>query len=104
MNGWESSSGECWGGRPVARRIADAAPRRRVEIAGTVVHVEVGRWRRVAACTASLDDGTGRMTLVFTGTRPVSGLVEGARCRVEGTVLAEDGELSVWNPLYGFEL
>jgi len=94
---------ECWGGRPVARRIVDAAPRRRAVVTGTVVGVEVRRWRQVPSYTAQLDDGTGRLTLVFTGARPVPGMVEGARCTVEATVLADGGELVVWNPLYRFE-
>ena len=29
VTGWEPTTGDSWGGRPVARRIADGAPRRR---------------------------------------------------------------------------
>jgi hypothetical protein len=104
VTGWEPTTDDCWGGRPIARRVADAAPRRRVVISGTIVAVEMRRWRRVAACTAQLDDGTGRLTLVFTRPRPVPGFAEGVKCTVEGTVLPDDDELTVWNPFYRFDL
>jgi hypothetical protein len=83
--------------------VADAVPRSRVVVTGTVLSVEMRRWRSVAACTAQLDDGTGRLTLVFTRVRPLPGLVEGVRCSVEGTVLSGEPEPTVWNPLYQFE-
>jgi len=84
--------------------VVDATERQRVVVSGTIVALEMGPWREVAACIAQLDDGTGRLTLVFTGVRPVPGLVEGVRCTVEGTVLTDEAELTVWNPFYRFEL
>jgi len=99
----DQATSDTWGGRPVARRIADAAPRRRVVVTATVTSVELRRWRGVPAWTVTVDDDTGSLTVVFTGIRPVPGMDKGARCTVEGTVLADGPGLAVWNPRYRFE-
>ena len=81
MNGWEPTSGDCWGGRPVARRIADARVRRRVVVTGKVVDARRCIWRGWGAQAFDLDDGTGRLTIVFGGLRSVPGMVPGVRAR-----------------------
>jgi DNA/RNA endonuclease YhcR with UshA esterase domain len=103
VNGWEPTSGGCWGGRPIARGIADAGARQRVVVTGKVVDVQPCIWRGFAAHAFGLDDGTGRLTIVFGGVRPVPGMVEGMRCTVEGTALADERGMVLWNPLYRFE-
>ena len=103
MSGWEPTTDECWGGRPVARRIADARARLRVVLTGTVVDAQPCIWRGSAAHAFTLDDGTGRLTLVFGGVRHIPGMVEGAQCTVEGTALADEGGIVLWNPFYCFE-
>ena len=50
-----------------------------------------------------VDDGTGRITVVFIGRRAVPGLVDGTRCSVEGTAQRARGRLEVWNPHYRVE-
>ncbi|HUY22396.1 MAG TPA: hypothetical protein VMV22_08640 [Acidimicrobiales bacterium] len=104
MNGSLPPSPESWGGRPIIRCVADAEPRHRVVVTGTVGTVEMRRWRGVQTCTARLDDGTGRLTLVFTRPDPLPGLAEGMRCTVEGTVLTGETEPTVWDPVYRFEI
>ncbi len=103
MTGWEPTTGDCWGGRPIARRIADCAPRRRVVLTGTIADTESAVWRRMPAFICVLDDDTGRITLIFGGSRPVPGMVTGAMCTVEGTALTNGGGLVLWNPYYRFE-
>jgi DNA/RNA endonuclease YhcR with UshA esterase domain len=103
VNGWEPTSDNCWGGRPIARRIVDAGPRQRVVVSGTVVDSERRIWRGMAAHVLGLDDGTGRLTIVFGGVRSVSGMIKAARCTVEGTALADEGGVVLWNPFYRFE-
>jgi len=103
VTGWEPTAGDCWGGRPIAHRIADVAPRRRVVVTGTIVATETSRWREVPAFICQLDDGTGSLTVVFGGPRPVAGMVEGARCTVEATALSNGAGLVLWNPWYRFE-
>jgi DNA/RNA endonuclease YhcR with UshA esterase domain len=103
VNRWEPSSGDGWGGRPIARRIADAGARQRVVVTGKVVEVQRCIWRGSAAQAFGLDDGTGRLTIVFGGLRSIPGMVEGAQCTVEGTALADERGIVLWNPLYHFE-
>ena len=103
MIGWEPTSGDCWGGRPIARCIADARPRRRVVVSGKVVDSRRRIWRGMAVHACALDDGTGRLTIVFGGLRSVPGMVEGARCTVEGTALPDGQGIALWNPFYRFE-
>jgi hypothetical protein len=103
MTGWEPTTGDCWGGRPVARRVADCTPRRRAVVTGTIVATEMARWRRMPAYICQLDDGTGRLTLIFGSPRPVPGIVSGARCTVEATVLSNGGGFVLWDPYYRFE-
>lgn len=87
----------------MAARVADAVPRGRVAVTGTLTGAGHGRWRTMPAWTAVLDDGSGCLLLVFTGVRAVPGVVAGARLAVEGTVLAEGTERALWNPRYHFE-
>jgi hypothetical protein len=103
VTGWEPTTGDCWGGRPIAHRIADAAPRRRVVVTGTIVAAEPGRWRTIPSFICRLDDDTGCLTLVFGGSRSLPGMVKGALCTVEGTALTNGGALVLWNPFYRFE-
>ncbi len=102
MSGWEPTSGDSWGGRPIARRIADVAARRRVVVSATVVDAQRCIWRGSGAQAFELDDGTGRLTIVFGGLRSVPGMGIGARCTVEGTALADERGLVLWNPFYQF--
>jgi hypothetical protein len=107
MTGWEpttgATTGASWGGRPIARQIADGAPRRRVVVTGTIIDSEEGRWRGMPAFICRLDDDTGSITLVFGGRRLVPGMVKGALCTVEATVLSNGAGLFLWNPHYRFE-
>jgi hypothetical protein len=91
-----------WGGRHVAQCIADAAPRRRVQVTGVVVTAAMARWRSMDAWVCRLDDGTGVITVVFGGSRPVPGVVPGACLHVEATTLADNRTFVLWNPLYHF--
>jgi hypothetical protein len=103
MTGWEPTAGDCWGGRPIARRIADCAPRRRVVVTGTIVAAEVSYWRTMPAFICRLDDDTGCLTIVFGRPRPVPGMIKGTLCTVEGTAVSNGGEPVLWNPFYRFE-
>ena len=104
MNIWEPSTGDRWGGRPIARRVADARARQRVVVSGKVVDAQPAIWRGAAARVYDVDDGTGRLSIVFSGARPIPGMVEGAQVTVEGTALADERGIALWNPFYRFEL
>ncbi len=103
MTAWEPTAGDSWGGRPIAHRLSDCAPRRRVVVKGAIVDTEFSCWWRSPAYICRLDDDTGSITLVFGGPRPVPGIIKGALCTVEGTVQSNGGGLFLWNPFYRFE-
>jgi hypothetical protein len=104
VTGWEPTTGDVWGGRPVACSIAEARPRRRVAVTGKVVDARQCLWRGAVAQVFEIDDGTGRLALVFSGVRSIPGMVEGMQCTVEGTALADERGIALWNPFYRFEL
>jgi len=91
---------QTWGGRPIVRVCAQAAPRHRAKLIGRVVAARAlsvaGGW----AYEAVLDDGTGRVRLRFLGRRHVDGLVPGTMLEVEGTLIDLHDDLGLINPLY----
>jgi len=103
VNVWEPTPGDTWGGRPVARRVADARARQRVVVNGKVVDAQRCIWRGSGAQAFELDDGTGRLTVIFGGVRSIPGMVEGVCCTVEGTALPDERGIVLWNPFYRFE-
>jgi RecG-like helicase len=103
MSTGEFTEAACWGGHAVARKIADAEPRRRVVVAGVVCSTRVTAEGSTSSYECQLDDGTGEIGLLFLGRRSVAGMVVGTRCTIEGTVIVDGGRLRVWNPLYRIE-
>lgn len=103
MSVWDGTAAESWGGRPVIRRVGDAAPRHRLVATGVIR----GAGSRVVgsgqAHVCTLEDDSGTIDLVFVGRRWVPGLQDGARCTVEGTVARSGGRLVLWSPLYRLE-
>jgi len=72
-----------------------------VATTGTVVATSSG-WggRGPSGFRCMLDDGTGRVVLVFVGRERVPGIEVGARCRIQGTAWVQQGQLTIWNPNY----
>lgn len=116
MTGWLPDGTTAWGGRPVARAVADAASRGRVVLAGTVRSVTVHRRQaphgmvgavgsvgHSPTLDVTLDDGTGTITVRWAGRDRLPGVVPGAVLCVEGTACDVGGRLMVLNPLYRFE-
>jgi RecG-like helicase len=92
-----------WGGRPIARQIAEVRPRSRVVVTGTVRTTETVTVGRSASYRVVLRDDTGELDLLFLGRSTVAGIGVGTRCSVEGTAQLRGGRLVVWNPLYKLE-
>ncbi len=84
---------------PVARTVAQAQSRSRVQLAGRILSVRGHRkpWWRFDAV---ISDGTGELTVRFLGRDDVPGIVPGALLRVQGTVCLERGARVVLNPVY----
>lgn len=102
MSTWDfdGSDGTDPANQTVAQRAADARPRQRAVITGTIRWAGVVKMGPGAAYTCVLDDSSGEIDVVFVGRNSVAGLVPGACCTIEGTVNADGGRLVVWNPLY----
>ena len=64
-----------------------------------MVAAYVRPWVRL---NVELCDGTGTITLRFMGRTEITGMVPGARLRVEGTPSREGDAIIMLNPLYGF--
>jgi two-component system sensor histidine kinase KdpD len=102
MTDCEFTQGSSWGGRHVARRVADASARGRVVVTGTVRSAETITIDGSPSYRCAIDDGTGELDVLFVGRSSVAGVRVGARCRVEGT--AQPGRTVLWNPLYRLEV
>jgi len=103
MSTFELTDAASWGGRPVARRIANAHARARVVVAGTIRTTETVTCGSSPAYRCALSDGTGELDVLFVGRTAVPGLAVGTRCSVEGTARLDGARLVVWNPLYRLE-
>jgi hypothetical protein len=103
----EFIEGDRWHGLPVVTELRSAFPRSRVVVGGTIVSIRgsvEGTGRSMSlGYRCVLDDGTGRIDLLFLGRDRVPGLSLGARCHVEGTARMDRGRLTMWNPLYLLE-
>jgi hypothetical protein len=103
MSWWEPTTEDSWGGLPVVRKIGEAGPRCRIAVSGDILRTSTECRRGTQCYRCELDDGTGVVSLVFSGRARVPGLDIGARCYVEGTSRIEDGRLVLWNPIYRLE-
>lgn len=80
--------------------IADCGDRERVLLRGTLSSVMLRPRGGVPALEAELDDGSGRLNLVWLGRRRIAGIGPGTRIQVEGRIGVQDGERVLWNPRY----
>ena len=92
-----------WGGLPIVRKLGDLHNRTRVEVTAQIIAAGQSRIFGVRAFICQIDDGTGQISLAFTGRATIPGLSVGTRCRVEGTAQERDGRLIILNPGYEIE-
>ena len=72
-------------------------PRERATCVGVVLKIRLDPGRLLAV---TVEDGTGRLTALFTGRSNLAGLELGGGMRLTGTVAATDGELQMRNPAW----
>lgn len=87
---------------PGTVRIADAAPRQRVRIAGVVKRLTVFPIEGKESLEALVSDGSGEALLVFMGRRGIQGLTLGTRVVVEGVLGDNRGVPRMINPRLEF--
>lgn len=81
-------------------RIADAATREPILLAGEVQEVQVVTRAGAASLEVTFSDGSGRAAAVFTGRRRLAGVDCGRRILIEGVARTERNRLVIVNPAY----
>jgi amino acid transporter len=81
-------------------RIADVVWRRRVTIEGRVTTLRVQPAKGSHSLECVIEDGTGAMSVVFSGRRRIGGIETGTRLRAHGTAAIHKGRLAIFNPIY----
>jgi hypothetical protein len=80
--------------------IADAPVRTRIRIAGEVARMRVVPRAGSPSLEITIDDGSSRALVVFTGRRRIAGIDPGRGLVVEGTARAERNRIVLMNPTY----
>lgn len=80
--------------------MASARPRVRARFEGDVRKIRIQPLAAVPTLEVVLDDGTGRVTALFMGRRGIAGVECGRRLAIEGTPVAGERGLTLYNPAY----
>ncbi|HYT25197.1 MAG TPA: hypothetical protein VEP73_01750 [Actinomycetota bacterium] len=80
--------------------ISSARARVRARFEGEVRRIRIHSLAAVPTLEIQLDDGTGRISALFMGRRGISGIECGRRLAVEGTPVAVERGLTLYNPAY----
>lgn len=80
--------------------IATAPCRVRIRIAGEVARMRVVPRAGSPSLEVTVDDGTGRALVIFTGRRRIGGVDPGRSIVVEGTAREQHGKVVLMNPAY----
>ena len=85
---------------PGVTLIADARARVRARFVGDVRRIRIHSLAAVPTLELQLDDGSGRISALFMGRRGISGIECGRRLAIEGTPVAGERGLTLYNPAY----
>jgi hypothetical protein len=85
---------------PGITAVADARARVRARFEGDVRRIRIHSLAAVPTLEVQLDDGTGRISALFMGRRGISGIECGRRLAIEGTPVAGERGLTLYNPAY----
>jgi amino acid transporter len=88
------------GGPDVVRPISEVRWRQRVTVEGQIRTVRVQPLAGTSTLECVIEDGTGAMSILFTGRPKVLGIDVGTRVRVQGTAAEHRGRLCIFNPSY----
>ncbi len=80
--------------------MATARARVRARFEGDVRKIRIQPLAAVPTLEVVLDDGTGRLTALFMGRRGIAGVECGRRLAIEGTPVAGERGLTLYNPAY----
>jgi hypothetical protein len=85
---------------PDITQIKDAKARIRGRFAGDVRRIRIQPHASVGTLELQITDGTGRLTALFMGRREIPGVECGSRLVIEGTPVARERGLTLFNPAY----
>ena len=80
--------------------IGSAPLRTRVRVAGEVARLRVVPRAGSPSLEVTIDDGSGRALVIFTGRRSIAGIAPGRGIVLEGTARADRNRLVLMNPSY----
>ena len=80
--------------------MAAARPRVRARFEGDVRKIRIQPLAAIPTLEIVLDDGSGRVTALFMGRRGIAGVECGRRLAIEGTPVASERGLTLYNPAY----
>ena len=80
--------------------IGEARARVRGRFEGEIRRVRIQPLAAVPTLVVMLEDGTGRVSALFMGRRGIAGVECGRRLAIEGTPVAGDRGLTLYNPAY----
>ena len=80
--------------------IREARARVRARFEGEIRRVRIQPLAAVPTLVVVLEDGTGRVSALFMGRRGIAGVECGRRLAIEGTPVAGDRGLTLYNPAY----
>ncbi len=86
--------------RAGAQSIGECADRQLVKLRGTISSVTLAPRQGAPWLQVVMDDGSGKVTLVWMGRHAIPGVEAGAQVAVEGRVSYVDGERRIYNPKY----
>jgi hypothetical protein len=80
--------------------IGEARARVRARFEGEVRRIRIQPLAAVPTLVVMLEDGTGRVSALFMGRRGIAGVECGRRLAIEGTPVAGERGLTLYNPAY----
>jgi hypothetical protein len=80
--------------------IGEARARVRARFEGEVRRIRIQPLAAVPTLVVMLEDGTGRVSALFMGRRGIAGIECGRRLAIEGTPVAGERGLTLYNPAY----
>jgi hypothetical protein len=80
--------------------IGEARARVRARFEGEIRRIRIQPLAAVPTLVVMLDDGTGRVSALFMGRRGIAGVECGRRLAIEGTPVAGERGLTLYNPAY----
>jgi hypothetical protein len=84
----------------VVTPIGEARARVRGRFEGEIRRIRIQPLAAVPTLVVVLEDGTGRVSALFMGRRGIAGVECGRRLAIEGTPVAGERGLTLYNPAY----